>query len=491
MDTKTNGASTLSEETPSIQNKIESETKDSKIDAETPSNNSLFNTPLIPEYVYKSLPELLQKWCEYFTDKRERDVFLISALTILSGCMESVHGFYDGHKVNPNLFLFIVAPAASGKSSMKYAKKLGMSIHRKFVRESSEKKEKYKSERDNYEASKKRGQTPLPLPVKPKFKVLFIPANISSSAMINYIKQAEGSCIIAETEADTMSNSFNQEWGAYSDMMRKAFQHEDITYSRKGKEDFNEFIEIEYPELATLLTGTFSQVKGIISSAENGLFSRFIFYVFKAKPIWRDVFPNTQVNINEYFEQQSKEVEKMNNYLKSNPSEIQLKDDQKSLLHIEFTKLLNHVSTFISEDLEGSVKRLGLIQFRICMILTAIRKYEKKSTADTIKCDDDDFLISSELVKVYMQHSLVMFKMLPKSNDSILDPNKKRLFDALPAGKEFTRQEAGVIASSLGITSDRTVNAYLQLLVNNNYLQKPKHGIYIKEATNSNHAERA
>lgn len=44
-----------------------------------------------------------------------------------------------------------------------------------------------------------------------------------------------------------------------------------------------------------------------------------------------------------------------------------------------------------------------------------------------------------------------MFTALPKSEENQLDQNKKRFYDALPADREFTRQEAVEIGLTVGI----------------------------------------
>ena len=53
--------------------------------AEVQSNEQYELTPLIPDEVYARLPALFQDGCNVFSG-RERDVFLTSALAVLSGC---------------------------------------------------------------------------------------------------------------------------------------------------------------------------------------------------------------------------------------------------------------------------------------------------------------------------------------------------------------------------------------------------------------------
>jgi hypothetical protein len=217
--------------------------------------------------------------------------------------MDSIWGTYDQRTVYPNLFSFIVAPAASGKGALTFARELGMSLHRKFLKESRENIRHYQAKLKEAKDAKKEStfdRIPMTtgIPSKPKSKVLYIPANSSSAAVIGHLDQSDGSGIICETEADTMGNSFKQDWGGYSDLLRKAFHHEPVTYSRKINE---EYIEVEKPRVSIALSGTPSQVKGLISSAEDGLFSRFIFYTFKVNPEWRDVSPKNANNLTIFF----------------------------------------------------------------------------------------------------------------------------------------------------------------------------------------------
>ena len=86
------------------------------------------SSPMIPEYIYEALPKTLKDACNVFSG-RKRDVFLTSALSVISGGLHNVYGLYDKEKVFPNLYSFVVAPPASGKGSMKFAKQLGDCYH--------------------------------------------------------------------------------------------------------------------------------------------------------------------------------------------------------------------------------------------------------------------------------------------------------------------------------------------------------------------------
>ena len=97
-----------------------------------------------------------------------------------------------------------------------------------------------------------------------------------------------GNLLLFETEGDTVVNTFNSDFGNYSDSFRKAFAHESFGYLRRG--DDGEEKEIETPRLSTVLSGTPEQVKSLIKDAENGLLSRFMFYCINSTDEWLDGF---------------------------------------------------------------------------------------------------------------------------------------------------------------------------------------------------------
>jgi Protein of unknown function (DUF3987)/VirE N-terminal domain len=436
-------------------------------------------TPFIPQSVYDNLPPTLFECCKAFSDLRERDVFLTGALAIISGCLPNVSGVYSGSKVYPNLFSFILAPAASGKGALKFAKVLADKYHAKTLAKSVQDKKDY----DVKMAASKKGsrKTNLTfiggLPKEPKFKVVYIPANTSNAKVIYHLEHNDGRGIMCETEADTLGQTFKNEWGAYSDMMRKAFHHETISVSRKTD---SEFIEVNEPKLSVALSGTPKQVFGIINSAEDGLFSRFIFYVFKTESIWLDPSPKgNPINLTSFFNNQSQRILEMVEFFEDEEMAFHLTDEQWEELNTEFKTFLEQVNTFVSEDALSVVKRLGLILYRFCMIFSALRKFENNSRNKEIYCSDVDFKTALALTKVYLEHSLMMFNNLPKQGEQGVfksSKNKQMFFDALP--DSFQRKEAVELGETFGMKV-RSVDAFLQTCVGK-YLEQPKSGFYKK-----------
>lgn len=441
----------------------------------------LINTPTIPDSVYDNLPAILKEGAIAFKSQREKDVFLTGALTILSGCIPNVSGVYGGRTVYPQLFSFILAPAASGKGALQSAKELADKYHTETLKNSVDQKKEYDNKMAEYKRAqrykKKQEETEQDIPEEPPFKVVFIPANASNSSLIQHLQKNEGRGIICETEADTMGQAFKNDWGSYSDLLRKAFHHEKISISRKTN---NEYYEINNTQLAVALSGTPKQVFNIISSAEDGLFSRFLFYVFKTNSIWIDPSPyGNHINLTDHFAKLSNTVYELVLFLNVGKTEVSLTKEQWEKFNLTFNKYLQYISTFVSDDAQGVVKRLGLILYRFCMIFTTLRKFEEQRLETGFECLDIDFESALTLVEVYLQHSIIMFNNLPKQEEQgpfKSGENKKQFFDALPT--RFTRKEAIELAKNFNI-AERTVGTLLKNCLGT-HLQQPEYGVYEK-----------
>lgn len=231
------------------------------------------------------------------------------------------------------------------------------------------------------------------------------------------------------------------------------------------------------PRLSVALSGTPSQVQSLIGSAEDGLFSRFIFYTFKVKSEWRDVSPKFgRINLTKHFENLSDQVLLMIEFLEQFPSEFQLTERHWQIIDDHFKVWLQEVSVFVSQEAGSTVKRLGLILFRLAMVLTALRKFENGDTSRLITCEDIDFDTAFQLAEVFNHHALFMFSRLPKS-ESITDKKIKQFFDVLP--KSFKRKEAVAIGKKIKVL-ERTVDKYLATLINGALLTQPEYGQYQK-----------
>lgn len=416
---------------------------------------------LIREEIYEQLPEELKKLTENF-EGRERDMVLLSCIGVLSNCLPNIYGNYDGDDVYPQLFIIIVAPPASGKGVMNYARTLIHPIHKKILKDSRDLKSKCEKENKG----KKREDCP-------ELRIKILPANISTSEMYSYLGRSDHGLLIMESEADTMSSMLSNDWSNYSDLLRRAFHHEPISISRK-MEDLYE--DIEEPKLAMLLSGTQNQLRPLIKSTENGLYSRFIIYNFTEIGEFKDVFAEKTKESKIAFEKVGEEVYKLYGKLKElkKPVEFKLSNAQRS----EFLKKLKEIRDDIIEShptgFVSNLYRHGLILFRIAMIITSIRNKERLLALEQIKCNDSDFKLSMNLTLQLLRHSLTVYKNLKFGE---LGMQEEKLLNSLK--KTFTTKEAYAIGDKLGIPK-RTVDDKLLQWQKKYLARRIKKGFYSK-----------
>lgn len=393
------------------------------------SNDLPISSPItsqvhLPDKLFDNLPDFLKSACQVFDTQIEKEVFLISALGVISGCLPQYRGIYDNSSVGANLYVFITAKAAAGKGAMKWAKELAKYIHDILKIESRLAEEEYRDLLDDFERNK-RCKEPVTLdrPKIPKNKMLFVPANSSSSVILKVMADNGGSGIIFESEADTLSTTLNQDWGNFSDILRKAFHHETLSQLRIGNNQFN---EIDEPFLSVILSGTPKQVIKLIPNIENGLFSRFCFFSFDYDLGWKDVFKeNPYGSFNNAFRFFGEGLTDL--YLKLSQRQNQILFDfsaeQKKIFNQTFAIWQQELFDRNGDDVVATARRLGLIDFRIAMILSMLRTIGDDSISGEIICSDIDFENAISIANVLKTHSLTIFDGYSNENIDLKQNN--------------------------------------------------------------------
>jgi len=453
------------------------------------ANSSLFNTPQLPVEVYTKLPVILRESCELFENGIERDVFLIASLAVISGCLPNIAGTYFEENYTAHLYAFVTAPAGSGKGKMKWAKYFGETIHNEMLEQSYRERDAYESELERYETLTKPQKQDTVRPSEPKKRMLYIPANSSSSAFIQTLYDNNFNGVIFETEADTLADTFKQEWGNFSYVLRKAFHHENTSMSRRKD---NESIDIKDPHLAMVLSGTPKQVNNIMPDVENGLFSRFMYYAFTDNSEFKNPFISyKQINYTNFFNQKGKVIfELYQTLLKlTTPLRFKLSDEQGLRFTEHFRAMLTKNKMLLGNDLDANIKRLGIITFRIAMILTALRLLdtekvtrritEKVTTANqcyedqdlstlnenshllsrlsSLICSDQDYNTAITIATTLEKHAIAVYQNMPNNG---LKGIHLAFYEALP--EKFDRQCYLKVADKLGIIP-KTADKYISL----------------------------
>lgn len=416
------------------------------------------NLPTFPDEIYKDLPGLLQKVVAKSNSPEDRDLLLLGSLVVISACLPKVYGIYAEREVYPNLFLFVTAQASAGKGRLTLCRKLVDPIHKALREVSKLEFEEYQRNLTEYAAAKNKAETERPK--EPPVKMLVIPANNSATGLFQILNDNNGSGLMFETEGDTLALTFKSEHGNYSDGFRKAFHHETISYNRRKD---REFVEIQNPRLSALLSGTPKQVSTLIPSAENGLFSRFIFYFMNVRPVWNDVFANSSdQTLDSYFNHLGMQFFDLYKHLEyqSEPIRFCLTSGQQQAFNAYFAQTQNQYLCLYGADYLATVRRLGLITFRMAMILTALRIMDDGDIHSPLVCRDNDFNTALSMVKILVQHAAQVFQQLPSEAVTTAPKNQKQQFlDELP--KEFCRKDYLTVANKLGIP-DKTAEKHIK-----------------------------
>jgi hypothetical protein len=360
--------------------------------------------------------------------------------------------------------------------------------------------QKYNEELAAYAVNKK---TSLAVqPKEPPFLSLIIPANSTATVVYQTLSENDGVGLLFETEGDTLANAFNSDLGNYSDGFRKAFHHETISYLRKKD---HEYVEILRPKFSAVLSGTRQQIYSLIPNAENGLFSRFIFYSMQTELVWRDMFPTIDgATADERFRQIGKDFY---TFLKDFPKDdvqFTLSYTQKQRFNDFFDETQRSYAYTFGDDIVASVRRLGLILFRIAMILSVLRLMDSFPAASKtaplsevkksrrIVCTDIDFQSALDIVKVLLLHTVEVYQSLPrhsyerlatiapKGSRQLAEASRSRFLDALP--NAFDRPTYIEVAASLNIT-DKTAERYIREFCTSGQLDHPSNGQYLKTSS--------
>ena len=430
--------------------------------------------PTIAEKVFQSIPDFLKQIVQPASSSEERDILLLGALTTFSACLPKLFGIYDQNKVFSNLYLFVTAPASAGKGRLNKVKNLVDPVHKIKREQAKVLKQQYESEMATYNIHKKKNDN-SEKPSKPPEQMLFIPANNSVTGVYQLISDNEGRGLIFETEGDTLAQAFKSDYGNYSDGFRKAFHHETISYYRRTD---SEYVDIERPCLSTVLSGTPKQVATLIPNAENGLFSRFMFYYMNIKPTWKNVFQNNNnVNLDDYYTNLGNQFLVLYKTLKNNPAiEVRLTATQQVEFNTFFETLQTKYLNLQPEEYIATVRRLGLIAFRIMMIFTVFRIMEDGDVNSIKLCEDEDFKNALSIITVIVKHSSKVFNDLPLEPKTQKRMNRKeRFLEAL--SKKFTRQEYLVEANKLSIPN-KTAEGYITSFVKSGMIHRDAHNTY-------------
>ena len=131
-----------------------------------------------------------------------------------------------------------------------------------------------------------------------------------------------------------------------------------------------------------------------------------------------------------------------------------------------------------------TVRRLGVVTFRLAMIFTVLRILEHGEITCNMTCSDEDFDSVIIIVSVLIEHTVKIFKMLKfgKETNTFSNENKRKFFKTLP--EQFDRQKYIETAKLLNI-NPRTAEEYVADFVKKKIVFREKQNCYRKPSQNT------
>ena len=161
--------------------------------------------------------------------------------------------------------------------------------------------------------------------------------------------------------------------------------------------------------------------------------------------------------------------------------EFSLTPDQQLDFHSYYRSAQEQYYGIFGEDIIGSVRRLGLITFRIAMILSALRLHDTGEVVTTLICDDEDFQSAMAIARVLIRHTVRVYRELSSADlgkpAAERSDRQQQFLSSLP--DTFSTQTFLQIAARLGIPQP-TAERYIGSWRKSGLLNRIKQGYYEK-----------
>lgn len=454
---------------------------------------------LLPAYQW---PELLRRLMDCGQSDGQRDVILLSTLSVIGSTVGKMLGFEyaQGGTRYSCLQTFIIGAPASGKSAMMLARHFAEPLNGKLLSESKKAKAKYEEEHTQWLLMGK-DKAGVPEPKEPPLRMFIVPGNNSASGLITNLSNNGGLGLMVEAEASIIGGTYRQDWGDYSAVPRVAFDHDPLTVHRQTNNDFK---MVEKVFFSMLISGTPGQVAGIARSRENGQLSRQVYYhIFQDDEGWKDPFEEVDGYVDRFFVRMGKRWEVVRSALEKEISylEFGLTKEQQNRFNIHFAQLFAKSGNDMGPEGQSVVARLAINLMRLMSVATLLRALDGllmdetrevtpegvrsvllqsglaqvptdvsvENTSDRITprlrlgITDDDMDAFLGLSGALYEHSVYTMELVPKEEVRKSEMSSAERFKAsLPL--EFDLKKAYALGEEVGL-KQVTVRSYLSRLV--------------------------
>lgn len=420
----------------------------------------------IPEAAVEALPGPVARIVATAGDPRLVRFLVAAAIAVASACLPNVFGWYADRRYAPTLFCGLVAPAGSNKGLAARPLRAVRKLDRR-LREASQ---------ASLEALRAQGKAPEGAePVG-----LGLPADASAAGITQALALERRPFVVHETEIDAMVGGQSQDWRQTSPFLRRAGEHEPINVIRKGYAYY-----VDRPEVALLIAGTNDQLRRLIPSAEDGLYSRVLWTYGVPVDDWISPRPRPgSRDLERDLDAAGADLDRLHAALSSRerPLEVRLEERHWDLIDAVYADVKEKArEAGYGATVDSIVHRSGVAAFRVAMLTAVLSRIDEvvERAPDALTAADADVELGLALALVALDHGLRLHGLLPSHRAPATPSNADvhQLLEDLP--EEFTRATAIEVGDAIGIAK-RTVDLHLSNLTAEGLLLKARHGRYRK-----------
>jgi len=369
------------------------------------------------EKIFERSPAVLQELVALVEQPEEKEVVYFSAIMLLGTLFPNRSFTYFNNKYYPNLYGYILGDAASFKGKAKLLRQALAPYQRRIDEEFKVRNDK-KQQDIAYNKSIAKTQEERRVIDKIPDLNFFFDGNTSSAAMLKAMQDSP-ELVLFETEGDTITKTWRTDWGNYSDILRKAFEHEALYSLKKNANDENLLrIRIDKPRLSVLVSSTENQMRKVLNSdeTENGLMSRFMFYVVQNDKKWHDGFrSNFQHDIGEILTRRlSPDIWFRDLY----SEDLRVVMSQEALqLHQDYFNDVNDQWPDELFSIIALVRRAGTTTIRLAVLFEELKFEHTRGIVAVRQVSGESMQLAVDVMKILMQHLFVAWQTTYKASD--------------------------------------------------------------------------
>lgn len=375
-------------------------------------------------------PSELVRAIASLADTEDQQTAMLTSLAALTGAvLPSVTFRYDGRHQHLQLYYCLCAPPASGKSCLTHVAALMNEIQEEHERHNAQAREDYRRERKAAKPQDRDEITPPPL------LTLRLPADTSTAALLATLRDNKGGGIMWESELDTLTRNFKGEYGNFSDSLRKNWHGETISSNRKKD---RELIHLANPWFALVTSGTPDQIAPFFGSADNGLFSRFLWGTLPLSLEWRDMFTQDDktgqtLDLARHFAEFAKWG------ASAPPTFITFTAEHQRELNSSYTLAQSDLYALFGDDFISITRRTALAQLRMAAAFTALGNWERGATDLRQSCSLEAWGWAKKLATLSLISASTIYGYLETKDGGKREARRESIFTALPP--QFSAKE--------------------------------------------------